>query len=326
MVRLATFVVVAALFVSTSVWSQGRGQEQPYPRLPAPPVKSPPDTTAPDIPGVVHGGTKVQLIRDLFHSTEGPIAMPDGSLLFTEQDAGDGQLVKIDKDDKVSVFLTNTNRTIGLAYDTKGRLIGVQSNIPRIAVLAPTRMTLVEQVNGLPLVAPNDLVADKKGGIYFSDPLNSRFRPTPASRTSQWIVYIRPDGKAVPVSEQVERPNGVALSPDGRVFYASDGPAIDALDVQPDGTLRNFRKFAMLKGGNADSMSIDNDGRLYVGTGMAGVQVFSAKGEHLGTIPTPLGAQATAFAGPDKKTLYIVGGGAVWKVAMIAQGIQGRAK
>jgi len=234
--------------------------------------------------------------------------------------------VKIDKDDKVSVFLTNTNRTIGLAYDTKGRLIGVQSNIPRVAVLAPTRMMLVEQVNGLPLVAPNDLVADKKGGIYFSDPLNSRFRPTPASRTKQWIVYVRPDGKAMPVSEEVERPNGVALSPDGSVFYASDGPAIDALDVQPDGTLRNFRKFAMLKGGNADSMSIDNDGRLYVGTGMAGVQVFSAKGEHLGTIPTPLGAQATAFAGADKKTLYIVGGGAVWKVAMIAQGIQGRAK
>ena len=52
--------------------------------------------------------------------------------------------------------------TPGLAYDTKGRLIGVPSNIPRVAVLAPTRMTLVEQVNGLPLVAPNDLLADKK--------------------------------------------------------------------------------------------------------------------------------------------------------------------
>ena len=275
MMRWAAFVLVATALLYAPLWSQGQGQEQPYPRLPAPPVKSPPDTTAPDIPGVVRGGTKVQLIRDLFHSTEGPIAMPDGSVLFTEQDAGDGQLVKIDKDDKISVFLQNTNRTIGLAYDLKGRLVGVQSNIPRVAVLAPTRMMLVEQVNGLPLVAPNDLVADKKGGIYFSDPLNSRFRPTPASRTKQWIVYVRPDGKAMPVSEEVERPNGVALSPDGSVFYASDGPAIDALDVQPDGTLRNFRKFAMLKGGNADSMSIDNDGRLYVGTGMAGVQVFS---------------------------------------------------
>jgi gluconolactonase len=54
--------------------------------------------------------------------------------------------------------------------------------------------------------------------------------------------------------------------------------------------------------------------------------VFSPKGEHLGTIPTPLGAQAVAFAAADKKTLYIVGGGAVWKVAMLAQGVQGRAK
>jgi gluconolactonase len=327
MAKLATLVVlVVAIAFSATLWGQGRQDEQPYPRLPAPPVKSPPDTTAPDIPGVVKGGTKVHLIRDLFHSTEGPIAMPDGSLLFTEQDAGDGQLVKIDKNDNVSVFLKDTNRTIGLAYDAKGRLIGVQSNIARVAVLAPTRMTLVEQVNGLPLVAPNDLVADRKGGFYFSDPLNSRFRPTPASRTKQWIVYVRPDGKAMPVSEEVQRPNGVTLSPDGSVLYASDGPAIDALDVQPDGTLRNFRTFAMLKGGNADSICVDNAGRLYVGSGMAGVQVFSPKGEHLGTIPTPLGAQAVAFAGPDKKTLYIVGGGAVWKVAMLAQGIQGRAK
>ena len=138
MARSAALVVVAAVaIVGVPVESgPGRGSEQPYPRLPAPPVKSPPDTTAPDIPGVVRGGTKVHLIRDLFHSTEGPIAMPDGSLLFTEQDAGDGQLVKIDKDDKISTFVDNTNRTIGLAYDTKGRLIGVQSNIPRIAVLS----------------------------------------------------------------------------------------------------------------------------------------------------------------------------------------------
>jgi len=326
MTRSAILVLVATVILSATLSGQRGQDEQPYPRLPAPPVKSPPDTTAPDIPGVVRGGTKVHLIHDLFHSTEGPIAMPDGSLLFTEQDAGDGQLVKIDKDDNVSVFLTNTNRTIGLAYDTKGRLLGVQSNIARVAVLAPTRSTLVEQVNGLPLVAPNDLVADRKGGVYFSDPLNSRFRPTPPSRTKQWIVYVRPDGKAMPVSEEVERPNGVTLSPDGNVLYASDGPAIDALDVQPDGTLRNFRKFAMLKGGNADSICVDNAGRLYVGSGMAGVQVFSPTGEHLGTIPTPLGAQAVAFAGPDKKTLYIVGGGAVWKVPMIAEGIKGRAK
>ena len=322
MARSAAFVLTATLLLSASLSSQG---QTGYPRLPAPPVKSPPDTTAPEIPGVVRGGTKVQLIRDLFHSTEGPIAMPDGSLLFTEQDAGDGRLVRIDKDGNISTFVDNTNRTIGLAYDAKGRLLGTQSKIPRVGVLHPARVTLAEEFEGVPLVAPNDLVVDKKGGIYFTDPLGSRFRPTPAGRTTPIIFYIRPDdGKLVKVSEQVERPNGITLSPDERVLYAANGPTISAFDVQPDGTLRNFRTFATLVGGNADSMCIDAAGRLYVAAG--GVQVFSPQGQHLGTIPTPLSPQAPAFAGPDKKTLYVVGGGAVYKIAMLAQGVQGRAK
>lgn len=251
MAKSAAFVLVVALLVPASLSSQG---QTAYPRLPPPPVKSPPDTTAPDILGVVRGGTKVHLIRDLFHSTEGPIAMPDGSLLFTEQDAGDGRLVRIDRDDKISTFIENTNRTIGLAYDLKGRLIGTQSKIPRVGVLHPTRMILAAAFEGVPLVAPNDLVADKKGGLYFTDPLGSRFRPDPAGRTTPLLFYIRPDGKLIKLSEEVERPNGITLSPDERVLYAANGPTIAAFDVQPDGTLRNFRTFATLVGGNADSM------------------------------------------------------------------------
>src|SRR5689334_22621509 len=169
MTKSAILVLVATVILSATLSGQRGQDEQPYPRLPAPPVKSPPDTTAPDIPGVVKGGTPVHLIHDLFHSTEGPIAMPDGSLLFTEQDAGDGQLVKIDKNDNVSVFMQNTNRTIGLAYDPKGRLIAAESNIPRIEVLYPTRTTLAEKIGDLPLVAPNDVAADAKGGVYFTD-------------------------------------------------------------------------------------------------------------------------------------------------------------
>lgn len=321
MAKSAALVMAVTLLVSASAWSQG---QLPYPRLPAPPVKSPPDTTAPDIVGVVRGGTKVQLIRDFFRSTEGPIAMPDGSLLFTEQDAGDGQLVKIDKDDRVTTFLENTNRTIGLAYDAKGRLIGTQSNIPRVAVLYPTRTILADEFEGVPLVAPNDLVADKKGGIYFTDTLNSRFRPTPVGRTKPLLLYVRPDGTRIKVSDEVENPNGITLSPDESVLYAANGSTIAAFDVQSDGTLRNFRTFAKLAGGNADSMCIDAAGRLYVAAD--GVQVFSPQGEFLGTIPTPLRPQATAFAGPGKKTLYVVGSGAVYKIAMLAQGLPGRAK
>src|SRR5262245_30584984 len=105
MARGAALLLIGAALLSASLSGQaqgrGRGEEQPYPRLPGPWTKVPPDTTASDIPGVVRGGTRVQLIRDLFQNTEAPIVMPDGSVLFTEQDAGDGQLVKIDKDDKI---------------------------------------------------------------------------------------------------------------------------------------------------------------------------------------------------------------------------------
>lgn len=263
--------------------------------------------------------------------------MPDGSLLFTEQDAGNGRLVKIDKTGSISTFLDNTNRTIGLAWDAKGQLIGTQSKIPRVGILHPTQLTLAEEFDGVPLVAPNDLVVDRKGGIYFSDPLGSRFRPDPPGRTRPLLFYIRPDGRLIKISDELDRPNGITLSPDETVLYASNGRSIAAFDVQPDGSVRNLRTFATLVGGgNADSMCIDAAGRVYVaaGSGLApgaaetggGVQVFSPQGLHLGTIPTPLPAYAAAFAGPDKKTLYVVGGGAVYRVAMIAQGIQVRAK
>jgi gluconolactonase len=75
----------------------------------------------------------------------------------------------------------------------------------------------------------------------------------------------------------------------------------------------------------ADGLAVDNDGRLYAATAV-GVQVFSAQGRHLGTIPVSRSPQNLAFAGPDKKTLYIVGRGAAYKVQMLAQGFLGRAK
>ncbi len=324
MKKMTALLVVCGVLATSPALSQA----------PPPIVKSPPDTTAPDIPGVVAGGTKVQLIRDLFQSTEGPIAMPDGSLLFTEQDAGDGRLVTIDKDGKISTYLDNTNRTIGLAYDPKGRLIGTQSREPRVGVLAPTRMVLADQYGGQPLVFPNDLVVDKKGGVYFTDQVNSRFRPPPAGRKPA-LFYIRPDGQLVKLTEEVTSPNGVMLNPDETILYATNGPVIVAFDVLPDGTLRNSRTFATMVGlsrneagvvtGGADGVAIDAAGRFYAATGV-GVQVFSPQGQHLGTIPIPLPPQAIAFAGPQKRTLYVVGRGAVYKIAMLAQGFMGRAK
>ena len=144
------------------------------------------------------------------------------------------------------------------------------------------------------------------------------------------------------VTEDIGAANGVLLSPDERTLYVSDTPTeyLVAFDVRPDGSIGNKRNFARLEGAQrtgADGLAVDAAGRLYVASPV-GVQVFSPQGQHLGTIPTPRPATSLAFAGPDKKTLYIVGRGtagprgaeqnarSMYKVSMLAQGYKDRAK
>jgi gluconolactonase len=207
----------------------------------------------------------------------------------------------------------------------------------QIATLMPTRTVLASAFEGRPFAGPNDLVADKKGGVYFTDPGTY---PPPGEFLTEIpaVYYVRSDGSVAKIADDIARPNGIILSPDEKTLYVANtlGAFVVAFDVQPDGSARNPRNFARLAGilmtnrgvrSGADGLAVDEAGRLYVASTI-GVQVFSAQGGHLGTIPigNPDGPQNLAFAGPDKKTLYVVGDGAVWKIGMLAQGPKGRAK
>jgi gluconolactonase len=74
-----------------------------------------------------------------------------------------------------------------------------------------------------------------------------------------------------------------------------------------------------------DGLTVDAQGRVYAATA-PGIQVFNPQGQHLGTIPVSRNPNNLAFAGADKKILYIVARGAVYKVGMSAEGYKGRAK
>lgn len=293
------------------------------------------DTEAPDIPGVVKGGTKVQAIKDGFEDTEGPIALPDGSLIFTETRAS--RITKIDKDGNTSTFLENTNSSNGLAFDSKGRLISVQTRpgSTKVSVIYPkgSETILTDNVEGKPYSRPNDLVVDKKGGVYFTEYWNALGAPPPENAAAG-VYYIPPGGKAVLIADGIDKPNGIQLSPDEKTLYINPfgiSEYLLAFDVQKDGTVTNranFAKYAGIPQGEGtmgDGLAVDSQGRIYATT-KVGVQVFSSKGQYLGTIPVSRIPQNVAFAGPDKKTLYIVGRGAAFKVQMLAQGYKGRAK
>ena len=135
------------------------------------------------------------------------------------------------------------------------------------------------------------------------------------------------------VAEGIERPNGITLSRDEKTLYVNNtsGEYLLAFDVKADGTLANRRNFAKYDGvttaangvnSGADGLAIDEQGRVYVATS-TGVQVFDVKGTLLGTIPLSRAPQNLAFAGKDKKTLYVVGRGSAFKVDLMTAGLQG---
>lgn len=274
------------------------------------------------IAGVVAAGTRVQRLAGGLKGTEGAIGMPDGSVLFCEFNAN--RIVHIDSSGHLSPYLEDSNRPIGLGIDARGRLVAAESLDPRIEALTPRRVTLADSFAGQPLVRPNDVVVDTRGGIYFTDPIPNpkiQFRAPPPGRKAL-LLYIGPAGRVVKLTDAVTQPNGVELSPDGKVLYAVDGDRIVAFDVHSDGMVGRPRMFAEVTG---DGLAMDAAGRLYVAT-RRGIEIFSATGQALGLIPTPTRIQSIAFAGAGRKTLYAVGGGAVYRIPLLAEGVKGRAK
>lgn len=318
----------------------------PAPAAPAPAAAPPPppavDTVAPDIPRVVAGGTTVHVIQEGFNGTEGPLAMPDGTLLFTETNAN--RILRIKADDTVSTFLEDTNGSNALGFDPTGRLISVQTTPGKtqVGVIYPpgSEAVLTDNFEGNPYGRPNDLVVSTKGGVYFSEPGPNVVAGAPAPASPPLppaVYYVSPAGKTSRVAEGIERPNGLTLSLDESTLYVNNtgGSFLLAFDVQPDGSLQGRRDFIGYEGvttnangtvtSGADGLAIDSEGRLYVATTL-GVQVFGGAGDHLGIIPLSRQPQNLAFAGPEKQTLYVVGRGAAFKLEMLSHGFVGRAK
>lgn len=289
-----------------------------------------------DIPGVVAKGTKFEFLYEGFEGTEGPIGLPDGSAIFTETRAN--RITQLKDDRAISIYVQNSNGSNGLAFNNKGELVSVQNLKPRVGIIYPAgkEKVLAEQFEGKPFQRPNDLVIDKKGGIYFTDigqvPKTDKEEPARPA-----VYYITPEGKVTRVINDVERPNGVQLSTDEKTLYVANtaGQYILAYEIKADGSLGARKDFAKLASyikneagafsSGADGLAVDSEDRLYVASN-AGVEVFSAKGEALGVIAVPNKPQNLAFAGKDKKTLYVVGRGAAYRFPLQSQGYLGRAK
>lgn len=261
------------------------------------------------------GAGQVKKLHDGFKFTEGPAYDGKRYLYFT--DIPNNHILRTDVSgypDRVGpaeVFLEESKSCNGLMFDGQGRLLGCQMKGNVISIDSVTKQVdiLSNRYQDKPFNACNDLVVDRQGGIYFTDP---RFAaPDPWPQGIEAFYYRHPDGKVVRLGEDLVAPNGIILSPDEKTLYVvpSIQKEVMAYAVEAPGKIGKGKvvfEMRQPKGKNnsgGDGLSIDVQGNLYVTTDL-GVQCVSKDGTFLGLIAFPEQPANCAFGGPGNKVLF----------------------
>ena len=216
----------------------------------------------------------------------------------------------------------------GLAMDDKGRLHFCEHGDRRVSYLTPGggKRTLADNYNGKRFNSPNDLAIARNGDVYFTDPpygLPGREKDTEFRELPFHGVYrVTPQGVVSLVTRDLDRPNGVALSPDGKMLYVaqSHGPApiIMAYPLKPDGSAGGGKIFFNckdLKGpGAPDGLKVDAKGNVF-STGPGGCLILNREGKLLGRILCGRPTANVAF-GENGTRLYLTSDDRILRVAL----------
>lgn len=274
-----------------------------------PPVDSPVGFGDP-LAGTTKNAT---LVKGGYNFVEGPVWIGN-KLLFS--DVGQNTIFQMAAGGAVTSFRTGSNGANGNAVDKQGRLVtceGAAGRVTRTDANLANPAPVASAFNGQPFNAPNDVVVRADGIIYFTDPFYGTI-PDGGLPQNKLAVYRVPagGGAVARLGFDFNKPNGIALSPDGNTLYVVDNGIGQVLfaDLNADGTVKAaFAKAVDAPGG--DGMAVDQAGNLYVAA-TAGVLVFDKSGTALGTVTVSGTPSNVAFGGADLKTLYVTsnkGGG-----------------
>lgn len=269
---------------------------------------------------------EIETVHQSFEFTEGPAWDPRGTLYFS--DIPNTSIHRLGDEDALSSFTADSKHTNGIMIAADGRMLACQMDGQVVAynVDSGEATVLADSYEGQRFNAPNDLVIDQHGGIYFTDPL---FRaPQPLPQGVQAVYYIAPAGEVKRVTNHIAAPNGIGLSPDGKQLYVIPSQQAEMLvyDVDGPGQLSSGRTLCRLTqppgkddtGG--DGMAVDVKGNLYITTNL-GVEVFSPAGTQLGLVQFPEQPANVTFGGPDRSTMYVTARKGLYRVKMPVPGL-----
>ena len=252
---------------------------------------------------------------------EGPVWIGD-ALYFSHFTFGPGfpsRILKLDASGRVSTAIADSGSN-GLAVDGQGNIVAGTHKYKSVSrfTLDGKRSDVAGKYQGQVFNSPNDLAIAADGTIYFSDPAFQR-DAAPGGQDKTRVYRVAPDGAVTVVEDSLVNPNGVSLSPAGDVLYVNGMAGKQGvLRAYPIVNGKPQQGRDLVKGlGIPDGMAVDCQGNLYV-TEHADkrLRVFTPAGKQIATIHVDANVTNAAFGGPDGKTLFITGAGAVWQVRL----------
>lgn len=297
------------------------------------------NTLLADDANLIPTGAKVEKVTGDLKFSEGPAWHPDGFLIF--EDIPRNRILKLDANDKVTVFREPSGHSNGLTFDREGRLLAAEGNSSdggrRISRTEKDGrvVSLADKFNGKRLNSPNDLTVDAKGRVYFTDP---RYGARDGVEQDKESVYrIDPDGKLTRIIDSVVKPNGIAISADQKTLFVSDNhPAgagrrvLLAFDLSADGSASRPRVLHDLGDGRGiDGMTLDTTGKIWATAGSkekAGIHIFEVSADRnsaklLSVVSTPEDPTNCTFGGPDRNILYITTASSLFRIRTAAKGV-----
>lgn len=283
--------------------------------------------------------------------TEGPAAAADGAVFFS--DIANNRIMRLPAgSERAEVFREPSGRANGLLFDAQGRLLACEGNefgdndgnrrITRTDLQTGEVEVLTDSFEGKRYNAPNDIAALSNGLIFFTDPCYGDRATMELDHDSVYRINLNGSVDRVITQPEIQRPNGIAISPDERTLYLVDScPIVGgnrkiwAFDLSADGELSNQREvidFAPGRGG--DGMAVSQNGDLYIAAGISrtrgpheattvppGIWIVSPTGEVKGRIPIVEDVLTNVtFGGDDLKTLYIAAGKTLFSIRVETPG------